>query len=682
LNGLSRKQLDYLLAQVAGTRYMGDVDPQPLISLVEKATVFDLELIYRTTLSKKTSGSMISSPFNVEDRAVRDGYECHYVRYNAAGAQIAPPFIEIVATNSVAPVPIKDFVFEDPQDKPIYNEVLHGVLTEDMLKKKPEMSQEMVRACVVIEDETEVEYHNIGAYVYEKGTPKTPAQLAYMLASYTKLDKGVIVMGAPSTAFVKLGIVAISPPGILTVASLLTNICKVYLNKLVASKQASMKGRPYVDWLYSIFKGLPKEQLAAMSHTVFTTIFPQFFVEKTDQEGAKYSGGFTRTGAQYFKNCAILAKGAQQVLKILPKGNDEMVVPVMAASIPCTQAVPKDRKSYMDAYKFLSSSRALRSEDDKLMSGLTQGFNGSGCPSRALARVRMIVKIILANVVRKTFVRIEQKYLITVASSIHYYRPELCPLLYFEGEPVSSLQKNFDIQMRHGLGTWKDDVIDLLGEAQNVASARQEEWEKSSRESSLRHSQKYNFYKEAGAKDIVMRIRTTSIEEIAEGEIHWYTCFMSPHAGEVIVSTRQLKLPALCYSESLHIGLYKAQVVEPQSIPELMIQANFRRNAQPLLQAIWCDPSDSFVYSGTTVELEEDQEYAVQLAAFEADQRINELIEGMEKVNEELTAHGRIDSQEEVELRRRSKKAVVGASPGVAVDTTEEEAAVEAVEMM
>jgi len=426
---------------------------------------------------------------------------------------------------------------------------------------------------------------------------------------------------------------------------------------------------------------LPSNELAAMSHTVFSALFPQCFVEKVDQDGATYSGAFTREGAKYFKNCGPLAKEAQKVLNVRPVGAEMVVVPVMANSIPCPQTVPKVRTSFMEAYKFLSSSRALRSEDDKLMSGLTQGYNGSGCPSRALARTRMIVKILIANVVRNTFVRIEQKYIITVASSIHKYRPELCPLLHFDGDPVQSLMERFSIRMRPGLGAWKGDVIDLVGEAQSAASTRKEEWDKAARESEDRHSTKYALYRDAGVRDIIMRMRTMSLEKIhAEDGIQWYCNFMSPHAGEVIISSKSLKLPAFVHSDQDEIGLYPAVSVDPKQLPEMMITANFRRNAQPLLQAVWCDQSDSFVFSGTTVELEEDQAYDVQLASFEADLRIRELLEGQKDDPEPTPNEGNIEGQDEVKLSRRDKKAP--ARETVSAPKSPDEEAVEVVDSM
>jgi len=659
LAGLSRKQLDYLLAKVAGTRYSGDVDPEPLEQLVKLATAHDLSLIYKMSILKKASGSLVSSPFNMEDRAVRDGNECRYVKFNAAHSQISPPFVEVCSPLVVAPVPIKEYMFE-PKQEPAYNPILHGELTSEKLTANPRMSQDMVRAAVCVVDDEGMQFHELGAYVYEEGTPKTPAQLAFMLAAYTKLEKGQIIMGAPTTAFVKLGIKAVSSSGIMTAANLLTGICKSFLDKLAAAKQVTMKGRPFVDWLYSIFKGLPRSELAALSHTVFSVMFPQCFVEKTDQHGAAYSGAFTKEGAKYFKNCSPLAKDAAIVLKVQPHEKDMLVVPVMAASIPCPQTVPKLRNSFMEAYKFLSSSRALRSEDDKLMSGLTQGYNGSGCPSRSLARIRTIVKIVLANTVRQTFLRIESKYIIPVASSISRFRPELCPLLFFDSDPVSSLIEKYNINMRPGLGSWKGDVIDLIGEPQSAASTKKDDWDRAARESETRHCGKYALYREAGVRDIIMRVRTMAVERIHhQDEIQWYANFMSPHAGEVIISTKSLKLPAFVHSDRDDIGLYMAEAVKPSMIPELMLTANFRRNAQPLLQAVWCDQSDSFVFVGTATDLEEDQAYEVQLASFEADLRIQELLEGYEKREAIHVGEGSVDASDEQPLARRVRRAPV-----------------------
>jgi len=270
------------------------------------------------------------------------------------------------------------------------------------------------------------------------------------------------------------------------------------------------------------------------------------------------------------------------------------------------------------------------------------------------------VKLLLANVERSTFVRIEPKYIITVASSVHKYRPELCPLLSFDGDPVQSIMERFSVKMRPGLGAWKGDVIDLIGEPQTAASTRKEDWDKASRESEDRHFTKYALYRDAGVRDITMRIRTMSLETIhAQDDIEWYTNFMSPHAGEVIISTKPLKLPAFVHSDREDIGLYYASAVDPKEIPEMMITANFRRNAQPLLQAVWCDQSDSFVFSGTTIELEEDQAYEVQLASFEAELRIKELLDGHEEDDDPPPGDGDIEGQDEVPLLSKKGRRVI-----------------------
>jgi len=155
---------------------------------------------------------------------------------------------------------------------------------------------------------------------------------------------------------------------------------------------------------------------------------------------------------------------------------------------------------------------------------------------------------------------------------------------------------------------------------------------------------------------------------------------MSPHAGEVIISSKSLKLPAFVHSDQDEIGLYPAVSVDPKQLPEMMITANFRRNAQPLLQAVWCDQSDSFVFSGTTVELEEDQAYDVQLASFEADLRIRELLEGQKDDPEPAPNEGDIEGQDEVKLSKRDRKAP--AREIVSAPKSPDEEAVEVVDSM
>jgi len=633
LTGLARKQLEYLLAMASATRYVGDIDPVPLKELADKATMYDLDLIYRVMLTKKTSGGMISSPFNFEDRQVRDGVDCRYVKKNVHGIEISPPFVRLLAEDVVEPKKMKELVL-DEKSRPTYNLELDGPIPT----KKEEIMpiHDLIPASAelhTMDDTLEEKIHDIGPYVMEQGVPKTAAHLSFMLACYTKLDKGQIVMGAPLSAFQKLGITAISAPGILTVATLMSRMAKSYLDKLASAKVVTMKGRPYADWLYSVFKNLSKVELAVQSHTIFTNLFPSCFAMKHDTTGAKYAVGYTAHGKQFFKNCGDVAAKAQALLGIKPEQGDVMAVPVMSASIPCKQTVPADKMNFLEAYKFLSSSRALRSEDDKLMSGLTQGYNGSGCPSRALARVRVAVKIILANVVRETFIRLDTKYLLPVISSVTYYRPEIAHLLYFEGDPVHALIETYEIKMRPGIGAWKGDVIDLVGEKQHTTPSKDEEWAKVASQVEASHRQKLRLYREAGARDITMRVRVLKAERLTTTETdegisdHWYAAIASPHAGEVFYSTRVLYLPAWTRVNSDVIGLYEAVRVLPAAIPEEMIRANFRRNAQPLLQAVWCDPSDSFVYSAKTVDLEADQAYDVQLAAFFADKKIRELIE-------------------------------------------------------